>query len=115
MTENTENIIVFPRPCTICDDRENVVPYLNIWACELCRTALLLTTVPNPTVKPYQCIGATINEYGNLECMSVEFGVGDMVEVFDGINWETTRIIYHNQCYQSESGKPLIDRVIRKY
>lgn len=110
-----DNLIQFPRSCEICDSRDDVAVYSNIWACGSCRSALLLTSIPNKPTKPYQCIGATINDYGALECMSVEFGVGDLVEVFDGINWEVTRIAYQNHEYRSEDGEPLRDRVIRKF
>jgi ribosomal protein L37AE/L43A len=31
-----EGVIVFPRPCTLCDSRDNVTQNFGLWVCGVC-------------------------------------------------------------------------------
>ncbi|BBL22544.1 hypothetical protein F939_00024 [Acinetobacter radioresistens DSM 6976 = NBRC 102413 = CIP 103788] len=40
------NVVKFPRPCTLCDDRENVQFFAGLMLCEKCQENIRITN-PN--------------------------------------------------------------------
>jgi hypothetical protein len=40
---NSANVVKFPRPCTLCDARENVQLFAGLMVCEQCQENIRIT------------------------------------------------------------------------
>ena len=40
---NSANVVKFPRPCTLCDSRENVQLFAGLMVCEQCQENIKIT------------------------------------------------------------------------